>query len=333
MLNLNEVHLGDSLELLKGIPDKSIDLVLTDPPYNIRKAEWDKWKTKESYIEWCGQWITECQRVLKDNGSFYSFHNDMTQISMLMEWVRKNTRFVFKSFITVNKTSNNYIIDLYGSQKHFRNYLNIAEYCLFYTFQDETGLTTVKLDLNNFPTLRGYFKEYQEALGMNIKQINSILGHRKAEHAFYCGSSQWDLPTKETYAELAKLPLKHEFVRKECEDLRKEYEGLRKEYEGLRYTFNAREGLENVWAYEFRTEKHGHPTQKPLKLIKDVMTYSRSEGDIVLDPFMGSGTTAVAAIELNRKFIGIEKVPEYKTMADKRIQNAIDKKGLFSEVV
>ena len=54
---------GDCLELMKDIPDKSVDLILCDPPYNIGKAKWDK---IPSYIEWCGKWFIECQRVLKE---------------------------------------------------------------------------------------------------------------------------------------------------------------------------------------------------------------------------------------------------------------------------
>ena len=72
-MDINLLH-GDCLELIKDIPDKSVDLILTDPPYNIGKAKWDK---IPNYIEWCGKWFIECQRVLKDNGSFYWWHNDM----------------------------------------------------------------------------------------------------------------------------------------------------------------------------------------------------------------------------------------------------------------
>ena len=94
------LHLGDCLTVMRDIPDKSIDLITTDPPYNIGKAEWDK---IPDYVEWCGKWIMECQRVLKDNGSFYFFHNDMEQIVDLMRWIRDNTGFVFKQFIVWNK--------------------------------------------------------------------------------------------------------------------------------------------------------------------------------------------------------------------------------------
>lgn len=86
---------GDCLELLKEIPDESVDLVLTDPPYNIGKAEWDK---IQDYINWSMEWITECQRCLKPNGVFYFWHNDMTQIADLMHAIKEGTDFEFISF-------------------------------------------------------------------------------------------------------------------------------------------------------------------------------------------------------------------------------------------
>ena len=91
---------GDCLEKMKEIPDKSINLVLIDPPYNINKADWDKWKTVNAYVEFMGQVFLECQRVLKDNGSFYFFHNDFLQIVELQNYINKNTNFIFKQLIT-----------------------------------------------------------------------------------------------------------------------------------------------------------------------------------------------------------------------------------------
>ncbi|MCA6069832.1 MAG: adenine-specific DNA-methyltransferase [Endomicrobium sp.] len=66
--------LGDSIETLKLFPNKSIDLVFADPPYNIGKNfgnNKDKWDTIDSYINWCKIWIDECMRVLKDTGTMY----------------------------------------------------------------------------------------------------------------------------------------------------------------------------------------------------------------------------------------------------------------------
>ena len=317
-----ELIQGDCLEVMKGMADKSVNLIVADPPYNIGKADWDK---IDNYIEWCGLWFVECQRVLKDNGSFYFFHNDMEQIADLTLWIRNNTEFVFKQMIVWNKrfdgAGNKGFLDGFVVPDGLRNYQQMAEYCLFYTFQDETGLTTVKLDMNNFSTLRQYFKDYQEALGINLHEINRLLGHRKAEHAFYWGSSQWDMPTEETYTELGKLPIVNEFIRREYEDLRREYEDLRREYEDLRYTFNNQKTHHSVWNYEI-AERNGHGTPKPVDLIENIIKHSSNEGDLILDPFAGSGSTGIACLNTNRNYIGIEIDPTYYAIAEKRIAEA-----------
>ena len=77
---------------MKGVPDKSVDLVLADPPYNIKIADWDK---IPNYVEWLGTVFLECQRVLKPNGSFYFFHNDFLQMVDLQKWINENTKFVW----------------------------------------------------------------------------------------------------------------------------------------------------------------------------------------------------------------------------------------------
>ena len=105
------------------LPEKSVDLIIADPPYNIGKADWDK---IPDYIEWCGKWLLECQRLLKDNGSFYVFHNDMEQIADLMLWIRENTEFVFKQFIVWNKrfesANNKGFLDGFIAPDGLRNY-------------------------------------------------------------------------------------------------------------------------------------------------------------------------------------------------------------------
>ena len=328
MLELNKIHHGDCLEVMRELPEKSINLIVADPPYNIGKAKWDKIK---NYIDWMGAVFLECQRVLKDNGSFYWFHNDMMQIKDLMRWIEDNTRFVFKQFIVWNKRFDGAkmkpYLDGYVAIDMNRNYKQMAEYCLFYTLQDETGLTTVMFDTNNFPTLRGYFKELQEYIGLNKKQIIEQIGQR-ADHCFRWNSSQWDMPTSETYQELINT-----FNIDKWEGFR-EYESLRQEYESLRYTFNNQKTHHSVWNYEI-APKIGHVTPKPVPLIENIINHSSNPNDIILDPFIGSGTTAIAALNTGRFFIGIEKEKEYVDIANKRIkehqEKAIQKKAEISK--
>lgn len=82
--------------------------------------------------------------------------------------------------------------------------------------------------------------------------------------------------------------------------------------------------LEDVWilpAVSYKEKKFGyHPTQKPECLLERIITASTKENHVVLDPFMGSGTTGAVCKKLNRKFIGIEKEKKYFEIAEKRIQ-------------
>lgn len=76
----------------------------------------------------------------------------------------------------------------------------------------------------------------------------------------------------------------------------------------------------SVWKYAKDTQKSAlHPTQKPLALIEELVKTYTNKGDLVLDSCMGSNTTGLACKNLNRKFIGIEKDPEYFEIAKKRI--------------
>ncbi|MBA3065704.1 site-specific DNA-methyltransferase, partial [bacterium] len=70
-----------------------------------------------------------------------------------------------------------------------------------------------------------------------------------------------------------------------------------------------------------------HPAQKPLKLIQQVLLTASNKGDLVFDPFMGSGTTAVVAEALGRKWIGIERNEKYVTLSKNRIRKFIDDKN------
>ena len=90
-----------------------------------------------------------------------------------------------------------------------------------------------------------------------------------------------------------------------------------------KYKFNKIEHYpEDVWIIkrEYWTGKIKTPTKLPLKIVKKIILYSSDEGDVVFDPFLGSGTVAVAARLLNRHFLGFEIVPEYYEFARDRIK-------------
>jgi site-specific DNA-methyltransferase (adenine-specific) len=66
-----EIWVGDAIEWLKSIETQSVDLVIADPPYNIKKAEWDTFESQQAYVEWSLEWIREASRILKSHGTLY----------------------------------------------------------------------------------------------------------------------------------------------------------------------------------------------------------------------------------------------------------------------
>jgi site-specific DNA-methyltransferase (adenine-specific) len=321
---IDTIICGDCLEIMPTIEDASVNLVILDLPYNIKKAEWDKIQEYKIFV---GNVFEECERVLKDNGSLYWFHNDFDSIVNVYSWLRDTSRFSFRQFIIWNKkypgVGNEGYLQGYNEPEMLRNYQRFAEYILFFvrresmkTEWDKTGLLRVKQDVNNFVSLREYFKWFQQQLGMTKLEIMERLG-QCTDHCFRWNSSQWDLPTEETYRDLCAL-LDRQIRRRDYEDLRRDYDGQRRDYEEQRYTFNNQKTHHSVWNYPVE-KKVGHVTPKPVALIENIIEYSSNENDIVLDPTAGSGTTAVACRKSNRHYICIEKEPEYCAIATKRI--------------
>lgn len=76
-------------------------------------------------------------------------------------------------------------------------------------------------------------------------------------------------------------------------------------------------------------ERLGHPTQKSLELMKKLVLIHTNEGELILDPFMGSGTTGIACLENNRNFIGVEQEERYFNIAENRINASMQKSKLF----
>ena len=83
----------------------------------------------------------------------------------------------------------------------------------------------------------------------------------------------------------------------------------------------------NIWNYSIEHDID-HPTPKPVKLIENIINHSSNKGDLILDPFLGSGTTAIACINTGRHYIGIEKDEGYFNIANERINKATEQDKL-----
>lgn len=319
-MEVNKIIYGDCLEVMKGFSDESINLIIADPPYNINKADWDK---IPNYIEWLGSRLLEMQRVLKDNGSFYLFHNYMPTISRLIIWIEENTDFVFKQLIVWNKKfegcKDGEYLQGFIETNQLRNYQKMAEYILFYTFRDD-----IYSEERLFQPIKQYLINEKKESNLTNKQFNLLfskytnkngcLDRSVIEH--YWQTSQWCFPTKEIYENVLQ---KTGYFQRPYESLRQEYEELKQEYESLRYTYNNQKSHHSVWNCNI-ADRVDHITPKPIPLIKNILKHSSNEGDLVLIPFVGSGNDCIACKELKRNYIGIENKGKYVELARNRIK-------------
>ncbi|MEN9977255.1 MAG: hypothetical protein RIR36_1415, partial [Bacteroidota bacterium] len=185
----------------------------------------------------------------------------------------------------------------------------------------------IKHDFEGMHPLRAYFKIVIDFIGLNLKQINTKLGHRRAEHTFYIDSTQYGLCTEKTYIELIdvfgidKMEGFKNFAELKQIDTEYRTELLRQMNEQYPSTFNLWEGNKyksNILKY--KKDYNGfHPTQKPILLLEDLIKTFSNENDLVVDLTMGSGSTGVACKKTGRHFIGIEKDENYYNVAVRRV--------------
>lgn len=311
-MELDKIICGDCLEVMRGLDAGSVDAIITDLPYfEVADSDWDnQWKDRNEYLDWVVSLAHEWKRITKNNSSIFVFCDEKMEAYIQ---VRLDEIFLLLNKIVWFKRNN-----LPQKNAHLlRTFAPMTERALFYTTQyDSTGWEAVKLDMNNFMPLRQYFKEFQAALGLSKKQIVERIGQR-ADHAFRYDSTQWDLPTPETYQELISLNPNHGFVPKE-------YEALRKEYEALRRPFNADNKTWDVIEFPIigGDENTDHPTTKPLSLMTRIISVITNPGQIILDCCCGSGSTLIAAKQTGRHWIGIDISEEYCRLARKRVAGA-----------
>ena len=289
-MNINIKNI-DALQLLQSLDDKSVDLILTDPPYyKLLNVAWDnQWKTKEDYLIWLETIIKECQRVLKDNGSFYMFAS--ADMSWHVEGVIRKYFNVLNHIRWADKES----FSKHTCKEQLRRYIHNSEEIIFAEqFIANDGLNTL------YEPIRKYLDDARKKAELTKKQVNSIIGSAPsgggmATHYFgvhTCG--QFTLPTEEHYTLL-----------KEHMDL-KPYDEIKAEYEALRRTFKltSDKPYNNTWSFKQTPARKGrHPCEKPEDLISHIIDVSSNENDLVVDPFCGSCVVPKCCDKMNRRCI------------------------------
>lgn len=252
----NKIYNLDVFDYLRLVPENSVDLIVTDPPYNMKKAEWDTFETHQAFLDFTFEWIDECIKKLKPTGSLYIFNTPYNSAFILQYLVNKGL--FFKNWITWEKK------DGLGYSK--RKYATTQETILFFT-KDEKKYTF------NADDIRVPYESTER------------IKHAKSKGILKNGKRWFPNPK-------GKL----------CPDV---------------WHFSSQRHKEKI---NGKVQKLPHLTPKPIDLLERIIRASSLEGDLVMDPFMGIGSTALAAIRLKRNFTGTEKNPQYLEIAIKKIQ-------------
>ena len=282
---------GDCLELMKNIPDGSVDLVLCDLPYAATDFLWD-------VIIPCDKLFAEYRRILKQNANIVLFCQQpftttlingafKTEFSHSLVW-KKNNKTRAKSSKTVPLSAYEEIIV-------FR--------------VNKVG------NKSRHKRLREYFTGELAKCGYSVKELEELIPNRSAHHWFRF-SSDFRIPTEWNYKRLQEIT---GCFSEQYESIRKEFDEERKNF----CTYNPQGENCNVLFYNVpSTKERYHPTQKPVDLLEHLILSYSNEGETVLDNCMGSGSTGVACANTNRRFIGIELDEGYFNIAKERIKKS-----------
>jgi site-specific DNA-methyltransferase (adenine-specific) len=260
MLKINEIYNLDCFDFLSKIDDKSIDLAIIDPPYNLQKAYWDTFESEKKFFDFTFHWIDALNLKLKENGSLYIFNTPYNSAIILSYLV--NRGLIFQNWLTWDKR------DGLGGAK--RKYSNGQETILFFTKGNNHTF--------NYDDIRLPYESTDR------------IAHAQKKGILKDGKRWFPNPKGKLCGEVWHI---------------------------------ASERHKNK--INGKTPKMPHITPKPLELIERIVKASSNPGDFVLDCFVGSGTTAVAAKKLKRNYICSDNNKKYVSLAKKNLKKYASK--------
>lgn len=282
------LYLGDCREILPTLP--KVDAVITDPPYGVREDEWDAMSEHE-FAAFSMAWLSQAKRIAPELMAFGYLDNAVHRLTeMLYTRVRP---------LIWHKPPGS---QLTGASERNRWF---AFEAIFHGYEPQTVVEPKDA------VVGALIRQAREAAGLSRGAIDFIVRGKKTGLCY-----RWEegacLPTGDQVALMkSKLPLGEEFDNALQDAL---------EAKGRILEKMALTAADKSDVLPYRTMTGGlHPCEKPVGLMQDLIECSGGDLRSICDPFMGSGSTGVAAINLGRTFVGIERDPKYFAIACKRI--------------
>jgi len=294
------------------LASEKIDLVHADPPYGMGKENEGVLNDNlynENLDNFLDKWIKANFEFVTENSSFYVWGNSYD----LFRWYFysipiKEKKAYFRQEIVWDKGNGHGM----SSEAH-RMYPTASERCLFFMLGIQEYNTNSDNYWEGWEPIRKYLYDERMKMGWDVPTMKKIVGHSEKSLDHWTTKSQWNMPTRKVYNAMREAA-KNDAFKKEYDDIKKEYDDIKKAFLNSRSYFdNVHDNMTDVWDFTrvAGEERHGHPTPKPVDMIKRIIKSSCKKQGLVLDPFAGSGSTLIASAETGRKCRLIELSPMY----------------------
>jgi site-specific DNA-methyltransferase (adenine-specific) len=329
---------GDCREVLGTLAEPA-QLCLTDPPYgNVVKAEWDRFG-REGFPGFLTDIVGRLPEIITGNGSLFWFcypSNSAACEVALSEHFRVLSHVVWRKGGPARPAAS----WAHGSDTEaLRSFFPETERIIFC---EQSGTDRRAADAAGYDDRCAELHKKVYSAGPFATRIQSLRvshGLKRWQVDVACSPSRkptglcyrWEEgacnPTLEQYKAFCRLI----GDKRADEALRQEYEALRQEYEALRRPFFAGRLKTDLWEFQppLGGDRHGHPCEKPVPMLVEMIRQTTRPDDLVIDPFMGVGGVGVACIKLGRRFVGIEQDRKWFGIAERRIRSAVDQADLF----
>jgi adenine-specific DNA-methyltransferase len=324
-----QLHLGDCVEVMKVMPDNCIDLILTDPPYFKVKGEpWDnQWGKPQQFLAWLDTVLEQFQRILKPNGSLYLFASP--QMAARVE-AQISERFNVLNSIRWHKATGWHKKQ---RKEDLRQYLAPWEAVIF---AEQKGSDLLALGEDSswqpfiYELLRAYLDGERIRAELSVQdvaeawRIKTGAANRTGMAGHWFSMVQWRMPTEENYNWLRTVfnAGGGSYLERQFSDVAAEMAVLQEEFSQVRRPMflSADVAHTDLWTFDAVKAYAGkHPCEKPAAMLEHIITASSRPGAVVFDAFSGSGSTAITALKLGRRFIGAELSEQHHAEAMKRI--------------